>query len=102
MPHSSHNDLQQPLASSSQDLCGHVGTVRAIVRCTCCGHTFTARKGRYYWCKCGEPLTDGDELSPVIAVDSGLPERSRRFSPSAPAGAGTARSPVMFDLVHGS
>ena len=50
----------------------HIETVRAVIGCSQCGHTFAAPKGRYYWCKCGEPLTEVDELS-------SLPQRSRRF-----------------------
>ena len=102
MPHSSHSDSQQPCTASSEFLREHDGIVRALVQCIRCRHTFTARKGRYYWCECGEPLTEGDELSPLIAVESSLPERSRRFSPSVPACAVTSRSPVTIDLAHGS
>ena len=102
MPYSSSTQSQQSVACSSEPTCGHVADVRAIIRCTRCEHTFAARRSRYYWCRCGEPLTDGDELSPPVAVPAGAPARSRRFPPSARASAVVAPGPITIKVVHAS
>jgi hypothetical protein len=33
-----------------------------FVMCFRCDEIFAAEASRYYFCRCGEPLTDGDEV----------------------------------------
>jgi hypothetical protein len=33
-----------------------------FVECVSCGTVFAAEPSRFYWCACGEPLSDGDEI----------------------------------------
>ena len=56
------------------------------VQCNRCEAVFFAAKSRYYWCDCGEPLTDGDEIrEQPPPVDRRRAERRRtdRFRPAS-------------------
>ena len=33
-----------------------------FVMCIRCDEIFAAEASQYYWCPCGEPLTEGDEV----------------------------------------
>ena len=68
----------------------------ARVCCSSCEAVFSAEESRYYWCPCGQWLTDGDVIrEPEVAVDSNPqvlpypqaypqahPQAGRRFQPA--------------------
>jgi hypothetical protein len=50
-----------------------------FVMCTACGDLFAAQPSRYYWCACGEPLTEGDEIRALVpTAGPRRPKRKRR------------------------
>jgi hypothetical protein len=54
-----------------------------FVLCTHCAQVFhEQRESRYYWCRCGEPLTDGDEISALTAHRQTPPATGSRFARS--------------------
>jgi hypothetical protein len=52
-----------------------------FVQCCSCEAVFHAEPSRYYWCDCGESLTDGDEIRhPAPPADPH--QRTGRFRPA--------------------
>ena len=53
-----------------------------FVLCTHCDQVFhEEHQSRFYWCRCGQPLTDGHEISD-LAVHRTTRTASARFSRS--------------------
>ncbi len=56
-----------------------------FVLCTHCDQVFHEEvESRFYWCRCGQPLSDGDEIS-ELAVQRSTRTVSARFSRSGKA-----------------
>jgi hypothetical protein len=53
-----------------------------FVQCISCEAVFVAEPSRFYWCDCGEPLTDGDEIrEPAAPTDPW--RQTGRFRPTS-------------------